>query len=158
MSSNCWTIAAKPDINLNTAFCTAASVAFPLSEMLRHMIDSTFGTCNLSTFDGPIFFSSAFHFLRLSNRSQTFIHYVCQPLIYSWARLLSPFENQFNSFKMSSSDSFSKASSPSDKILSYSFEVEGCCVSGIWCVSSFITSMSEFSSLSLSFSDNFRFT
>ena len=60
---------------------------------------------------------------------------------------------------LSSSDSLFESSSPADKSLSNSLEVEGCCESGIWrCgVSSFEISMSESSPLLISFSNNFRF-
>ena len=41
-------ITVKPSIHLVTAFCTAASVAFPLSDMWRYMSGLSFGTCKLS--------------------------------------------------------------------------------------------------------------
>ena len=152
MSSNCWTIAVKPGINLDIAFCTAASVAFPLSEMLRHMIGSTFGTCKLSTLDGLMnFFRSFFTSSDCpTDRKPSFATFA-SPLSIARPDFSVPLKTNFNSFRRPSSDLSSEASSPSDKILSNSFELKGCCVSGIWCVSSFDTSMSESSPFSLSF-------
>ena len=156
--SNCWTIAVKPGINLDTAFCTTAPVAFLLLEMLCHMIGSTLGTCKLSTLGGLIKFSGSFF---TSSDCPTdykpSLTTSASPLSIAGPDFSVPLKANFNSFKMSTSVSSSESSFSSDKILYNSFEVEGCCVSGIWCVSSFDTSMSESSSLSLSFSYNFLF-
>ena len=91
-----------------------------------------------------------------TNRKPSFTTSV-SPLSIAGPDFSVPLKTNFNSFKTSSSDPSSESSSTSDKISCNLFEVEGCCVSGIWCVYSFDTSMSESSSLSLSFSNNFRF-
>ena len=87
--------------------------------MLRHMIGSTFGTCKLSTLDGLINFSRSFVTFSdcPTDRKPSFTTST-SPLSIAGPDFSAPLKTNFNSFKMSSSDSTSESSSPSDKILS----------------------------------------